>query len=220
MKLFLDSAKIDEIRRARDLWDIDGVTTNPRHILASGRPFLKVIQEIAREFQGTDKAISVEVNPHHSNAAAIVNEAVQLAAISCNFAIKIPATEVGFQALRLLREKGIPVNLTLVFTAAQALQAGRLGATFVSPFMGWKEAGGEESTRFIQEILTIYRNYRFKSELLVASIRNGRQIVEAAMAGAHIATAGFDVLKEAFDHPYTVLGLKRFGEAWDQTPYE
>jgi len=220
MKVFLDSAKIDEIRQARKRWDIDGVTTNPRHIRSSGRPFLKVIQEIGQEFAGTDKPISVEVNPHHSTPQAMIDEAQRLCALSKNFVIKIPATAVGLQALRLLREKGIRVNLTLVFTAAQALQAARLGATFVSPFMGWREANGEESTHLIREIMTIYRNYNFQSELLVAAIRNGRQIVEAALAGAHIVTAGFDVLQEAFDHPYTDLGLKRFTEAWDQTPYE
>lgn len=220
MKFFLDSAKIDEIRSARELWDIDGVTTNPRHILSSGQPFLKAIQEIAREFEGTDKPISVEVNPHHPTPQAIVEEAMKLAAFSKNFVIKIPATEIGFRALRMLREKEIRVNITLVFTAAQALQAARMDADYVSPFMDWKEANREEAAPLIHDIMAIYRHYNFKSELLVAAIRNGRQIVDAAIAGAHIVTAGFEVYKEAFDHPYTSLGLKRFIEAWDQTPYE
>lgn len=220
MKFFLDSAKIDEIRYARDMWDIDGVTSNPRHVLNSGRPFLKVISEIAELFAGTDKPVSVEVNPHHTEADAMVAEALRLSAMSRNFVIKLPAIEAGYKALWTLAGKGVPVNLTLVFSATQALQAARLGARFVSPFVGWKEANGEEISQLVQEISQIYRNYDYKTEIIVAAVRNGRHIAEAAMAGAHIATAGFDVFKDAFDHPYTHMGLKRFSDAWDKTPYE
>ena len=220
MKFFLDSAKTDEIRYAREMWNIDGVTSNPRHVRSSGKPFLQVIQEIAREFQDTDKTISVEVNPHHTTADAMVEEAARLAALSPNFVIKVPATEAGFKALWMLREKNIRVNLTLVFSAAQALQAARLGATYLSPFIGWKEANGEEVSEMIAEIVDIYRNYDFKTEVLVAAVRNARQIVEAAVAGADIVTAGFDVYKDAFDHPYTAKGLRIFAESWDATPYQ
>ena len=220
MKFFLDIAKVDEIRYAREMWNIDGVTSNPRHVRSSGKPFLQVIQEIAREFQDTDKTISVEVNPHHTTADAMVEEAVRLAALSPNFVIKVPATEAGFKALWILREKNIRVNLTLVFSAAQALQAARLGATYVSPFIGWKEANGEEVSEMIAEIVDIYHNYDFKTEVLVAAVRNARQIVEAAVAGADIVTAGFDVYKDAFDHPYTAKGLRIFAESWDATPYQ
>ncbi len=220
MKFFLDSAKVDEIRYAREMWNIDGVTSNPRHVRSSGKPFLQVIQEIAREFQDTDKTISVEVNPHHTAADAMVEEAVRLAALSPNFVIKVPATEAGFKALWMLRERNIRINLTLVFSAAQALQAARLGATYVSPFIGWKEVNGEEVSEMIAEIVDIYRNYDFKTEVLVAAVRNARQIVEAAVVGADIVTAGFDVYKDAFDHPYTTKGLKIFAESWDATPYE
>ena len=220
MKFFLDSAKVDEIRYARDMWNIDGVTSNPRHVRNSGKPFLAVIRDIAREFEGTGKPISVEVNPHHQSAEGMVEEAVKLASMSPNFVIKIPATEPGFRALWTLSERGIRVNLTLVFSSFQALQAARLGATFVSPFVGWKEANGEEISQMVQEIVTIYRNYHFKTEVLVAAVRNARQIVEAAVAGADIVTAAFDVFKEAFDNPYTGMGLKRFSDSWDATPYE
>lgn len=220
MKFFLDSAKMDEIRYAREMWNIDGVTSNPRHVRNSGKPFLQVIQEVACEFQGTDKTISVEVNPHHTAAGAMVEEAVRLAALSPNFVIKVPATEAGFKALWMLHEKNIRVNLTLVFSATQALQAARLGATYVSPFIGWKEANGEEVSEMIAEIVDIYRNYDFKTEVLVAAVRNARQIVEAAIAGADIVTAGFDVYKDAFDHPYTAKGLRIFAESWDATPYQ
>jgi transaldolase len=220
MKFFLDSAKVDEIRYARDMWNIDGVTSNPRHVRNSGKPFLAAIRDIAREFEGTGKPISVEVNPHHQSAERMVEEAVKLASMSPNFVIKIPATEPGFRALWTLSERGIRVNLTLVFSSFQALQAARLGATFVSPFVGWKEANGEEISQMVQEIVTIYRNYHFKTEVLVAAVRNARQIVEAAVAGADIVTAAFDVFKEAFDNPYTGMGLKRFSDSWDATPYE
>jgi transaldolase len=220
MKFFLDSAKVDEIRYARDMWNIDGVTSNPRHVRNSGKPFLAAIRDIAREFEGTGKPISVEVNPHHQSAEGMVEEAVKLASMSPNFVIKIPATEPGFRALWTLSERGIRVNLTLVFSSFQALQAARLGATFVSPFVGWKEANGEEISQMVQEIVTIYRNYHFKTEVLVAAVRNARQIVEAAVAGADIVTAAFDVFKEAFDNPYTGMGLKRFSDSWDATPYE
>lgn len=220
MKFFLDSAKADEIRYARDMWNIDGVTSNPRHIRNSGKPFLTAIRDMAALFEGMDKPISVEVNPHHTAAEAMVEEAVKLAAMSPSFVIKIPATEAGFKALWTLKDRNIRVNLTLVFSAAQALQAARLGATFVSPFVGWKEANGEEISQLVNEIVRIYRNYDFKTEVLVAAVRNARQIVEAAVAGAHIVTAGFDVYKDAFDHPYTAKGLKIFTDNWDATPYE
>jgi len=220
MKFFLDSAKIDEVRYAHQNWNIDGVTSNPRHVRNSGKPFLTVIQELAKEFEGTDKHISVEVNPHHTVAEAMVGEGVKLAAMSKNFAIKIPATEAGFKACWQLSEKGIRVNLTLVFSPAQALQAARMGAAFVSPFIGWKEANGEEVSQFVEEVVTIYDNYGYETEIIVAAVRNARQIAEAAIAGADIVTAGFDVYKDAFDHPYTAKGLKIFSDNWDATPYE
>lgn len=220
MKFFLDSANVEEIRYARDMWKIDGVTSNPRHVQNSGKPFLTVIRELAGLFEGTDKPISVEVNPHHQKADLMVEEAVKLAAMSGNFVIKIPATEAGFRALWTLSEEGIRVNLTLAFSPVQALQAARLGAAYVSPFVGWKESKGEETSHMIEEIVAIYRNYDFKTEIIVAAVRNARQIVEAAVAGADVVTAGFDVYKEAFDNPYTGLGLKRFSDSWDVTLYE
>jgi len=202
------------------MWNIDGVTSNPRHVRNSGRPFLVAIREIAQLFEGTDRPISVEVNPHHTVADAMVEEGLKLAAMSPNFVIKLPATEAGFKALWTLKDKDIRVNLTLVFSAAQALQAARLGATFVSPFIGWKESNGEEVSHMVGEIVRIYRNYNFKTEVLVAAVRNARQIVESAVAGADIVTAGFDVYKDAFDHPYTAKGLGLFADNWDATPYE
>lgn len=221
MKYFLDSAKIDEIRYAREMWAIDGITSNPRHIRTSGKPFMTAVKDLAAEVAGSDLPVSVEVNPHHDKADAMVEEGLRIFRMCpANFVIKLPATEAGFRALQILAAKDVPVNLTLVFSAAQALQAGRLGARFVSPFVGWKEANGEEVEHLVEDIVEIFDNYDFKTEVLVSAVRNARQIVEAAATGADIVTAGFDVFKDSFDHPYTHVGLKRFQEAWDATPYQ
>lgn len=220
MKFFLDSALVDEIEYALDMWDIDGVTTNPRHVNVSGKPFLTVINEIARIFAGTDKAVSVEVNPHHDNWQDMVAEAEKLAAISPNFVIKLPAIEAGFKGISVLLEKGIRVNLTLVFSTVQALQAMRMGAYFVSPFIGWKESNAEETLGFVSECVAVRDNFGFDSEIIVSAVRNGRQIAEAAVVGADIVTAGFAVYKDAFDHPFTHVGLGKFQSFWDKTDYE
>ncbi len=220
MKFFLDSAHLHEIDYALEMWDIDGVTTNPRHVQASGKPFLTVIQEIGKLFAGSDKTISVEVNPHHTDHNLMLAEGEKLAALSPNFVIKLPATEAGFKAITLLKERGIRSNLTLVFSAAQALQAMRMGAFFVSPFIGWKEANAEETFSLTQEIVAIRDNFGYSTGIIVAAVRNGRQIVDAAAIGADIVTAGFAVYKDAFDHPYTHMGLERFQSYWDQTPYD
>jgi transaldolase len=220
VKFFLDSAHVHEIRHALEAWNIDGVTTNPRHIQATGKPFLAVVGEIADIFDGTDKPVSVEVNPHHEEWELMVEEGKRLAAISPNFVIKLPATEAGFQAIPVLADEDIPVNLTLVFSAAQALQAFRMGASFVSPFIGWKETNAEEVWSFVADITAIRDNYGFDGEIIVSAVRNGRQIADAAVVGADITTAGFGVYRDAFDHPYTHVGLGKFRGFWDETPYE
>jgi transaldolase len=223
MKFFLDSAIADEVRNALEMWDIDGVTTNPRHVQVSGKSFLSAIQEIGElvaEF-GADKTVSVQTNPHnHGDYKAIVDEAKKLAKLSPNFIIKMPSTENGFRACKILCEEGIRSNLTLCFSAMQALQAMRMGAFYVSPFIGWKETNAEDTRQFIEDIVTIRDNYGFNTETLVAAVRNGRQIVDAAVVGADIVTAGHEVYKEAFEHPYTDVGLGKFQSFWDQTPYE
>ena len=220
MKFFLDSAHVNEIELALDLWRIDGVTTNPRHIQASGKPFLRVIREIAALVAGTEKTVSVEVNPHLTDYRKMVSEAERLAALSPNFVIKLPATAPGFRAIPELAEKRVRVNLTLVFSVTQALQAMRMGAYYVSPFIGWKEASGEETRSMIEEIVRVKRNYGYATGVLVAAVRNGRQIAEAAVAGADIVTAGFEVFSKAFAHPFTDQGLHLFQKFWDKTPPE
>ena len=220
MKFFLDSAKTDEISYALEMWNIDGVTTNPRHVQVSGKPFMSAIRDIAAIFEGTDKPVSVEVNPHFDDWKDMVTEAIKLAKISPNFVIKIPATEPGFKALYELGKEGIRVNLTLVFSPSQALQAMRLGAHFVSPFVGWKESSGEEIIQMVDEIAAIRDNFGFTSEIILSATRNARQMIDAAVAGVDITTAAFDVYRDAFDHPFTHVGLGKFCDFWDQTAYE
>ena len=217
MKYFLDSAKIDEIKYAVKNWKIDGVTSNPKHVKNSGKPFYTVIKEFAEEFKGVNFPISVEIDPHLDNPIEMVSQAKQLASISPNFVIKIPCNESGLIAAKELIENGVKVNITLVFTASQALQVGRIGATYCSPFIGWQESSGVDCNQLIADITIMYNNYAFGTEIIVAAVRNGRQIVDAAVLGAHIITAGFEVFKNSFEHPFTEKGLKIFQESWDGT---
>ncbi|MED4074129.1 transaldolase family protein [Priestia endophytica] len=221
MKYFLDSAILGEICYAYENWAIDGVTTNPRHIMNSGKPFLTVLDEFASEFKGVENfPISVEINPHLDNAKEMVEEGTKIAKLSSNFVIKIPCTEPGLIAAKEFEKQGIPTNVTLVFSPSQALQPARIGAKFVSPFVGWKENSGDDTTQYIQDIVNIYKNYNYKTEIIVAALRNGKQIVDAAKAGAHIVTCGFDVYKESFQHAFTDYGLNKFRNAWDNTVTE
>ncbi len=220
MKLFLDSAKVDEIRYALDMWDISGITSNPRHIEASGKPFLKAIAEIGELIKGSDVTLSVEVNPHFDQWEDMVKQARYLSSLHPNFVIKLPATEPGFKATKVLQKEGVRCNVTLIFSAMQAMQAMRMGAHFISPFIGWKESNAEEIRGFIQEISIIRDTFEYSSEIIVAAVRNARQMVESATVGADIVTAGFQVYKAAFEHPYTNMGLQKFIGFWDKTLFE
>jgi len=220
MKFFLDSAKVDEIEYALDAFNIDGVTTNPRHVQVSGKPFLTAVKEIAKLVEGTDKTVSVEVNPHFMTYEEMMPEAEKLAAISPNFVIKIQCVEPAFKVIEALAKKDIRVNCTLIFSAMQALQAMRSGAFYVSPFIGWKETNGEETGSFIDDVVTIRDNYMFDTEIIVAAVRNARQIIDAAVMGADIVTSGLQVYKDGFHHPYTTEGIGKFISFWDQTQYE
>ncbi len=228
MKYFLDSAKLEEIDYAYKSFGIDGVTTNPRHIMLSGKSFRKAIGDIADWIQkeglvGVERfPVSVEINPHLETSEEMVEMAREIAAISPNFVIKIPSTEAGIIAARLLEQERIRTNLTLVFSPAQAILPAKNGSLFVSPFLGWKEANGEDCKKYIQDIVTIYKNYGFygKTQIICAAIRSPKQIVDCAVAGADIVTTGLDVYKESIKHAYTRQGLETFTEAWDHTKAE
>ena len=223
MKYFLDSAKLDEIDYAYKAYKIDGVTTNPRHIQASGKPFLVAITDIANwikenKLEGLDVfPVSVEINPHLAKKEEMVEEAKKIAKISANFVIKIPCTTEGLQAAKALEEEGIRTNVTLVFSPSQAIQAGRIDAKFVSPFIGWKENSGEDCFDYMANIAQIYNNYGYSTEIIAAAVRNGKQIAEMATLGIDIVTAGLAVYEESFKHPFTTFGLGQFTDAWDHT---
>lgn len=228
MKYFLDSAKMDEIKYAYETFGIDGVTTNPKHIMLSGKPFIKAISDIAEwikeeGLEGYEKfPVSVEINPHLDKADDMVEEAKKIAAISSNFVIKIPATEQGVIAARRLEKLGIRTNVTLIFSAAQALLPAKNGSKFVSPFIGWKEANGEDCKEYIRNIVEMYKNYGFyqKTEIICAAIRTPKQMVDCAVAGADIVTAGLEVYKDSMKHAYTNQGIGIFQDAWDNTASE
>lgn len=228
MKYFLDSAKLDEIKEAYATFGIDGVTTNPRHIMASGKPFMTAIRDIAdwikaEGLEGVDRfPVSVEINPHIDDADTMVAEARKIAAVSGNFVIKIPATEAGVSAARRLEKEGVRTNMTLIFSPAQAILPAKNGSKFVSPFIGWKEANGEDCRQYIRDIVTIYQNYGWygKTEIICAAVRTPKQIVDCAVAGADIVTAGLDVYRDSMRHAYTTQGIGTFTDAWDHTVKE
>jgi len=225
MKYFLDSAKLDEIKEAYNTFGIDGVTTNPRHIMLSGKPFLTAITDIAdwikeEGLEGIDKfPVSVEINPHLDNAEDMIAMAREVAAISPNFAIKIPSTDAGITAARRLEKEGIRTNVTLLFSPAQAILPAKNGSLFASPFIGWKEQNGEDCRQYIQDIVDIYKNYGFygKTQIICAAIRTPKQFRDCAVAGADIVTCGLDVYKDSIHHAYTTQGIGIFCDAWDHT---
>ena len=223
MKYFLDSAKLDEIDLAYKNYKIDGVTTNPKHIMNSGKPFLTAITDIANwikdnHLEGKEVfPVSVEINPHLDKAEDMISEARKISSICPNFVIKIPCTVEGVKAAYLLEKEGIRTNVTLVFSPSQAIQAGRIGAMFVSPFVGWKENSGEDTIPYMSTLVNIYKEKGYKTEIIVAAVRNGKQIADAAEMGADIVTAGLAVYEESFKHPFTTYGLGVFCDAWDHT---
>lgn len=228
MKYFLDSAKMDEIKYAYETFGIDGITTNPRHIMLSGKPFMTAITDIANwikeeGLEGYEKfPVSVEINPHLDDADEMVAEAQKISAICKNFVIKIPATEAGVTAARRLEKMEIRTNVTLIFSPAQAMLPAKNGSLFVSPFIGWKEANGEDCKEYIKNIVDIYKNYGFygKTEIICAAIRTPKQIVDCAVAGADIVTTGLAVYQDAMKHAYTTQGIGTFINAWDNTVTE
>jgi transaldolase len=211
MKLFIDTANVSEIREMA--WLVDGVTTNPTLVAREKRSFGDVIAEICGIVDGP---ISAEVTA--LDADGMVSEARQLASIHENVVIKIPMTEPGMQAVVRLTEEGIRTNVTLVFSANQALLAAKCGATFVSPFVGRIDDVGGDGMGLIGEILEVYANYAFLTEVLAASIRHPHHVFEAATLGADIATVPYAVLKKLFDHPLTDIGIERFLKDWEGVP--
>ncbi len=211
MKFFIDSANVQAIREAYERGMCDGVTTNPTLVAKEGRDFKQIVQEIASFVEGP---ISLEVLSE--DADGMVKEARHLNSWIENAAIKIPMTWEGLKAVRILKREGIKTNVTLCFSANQALLAAKAGATFVSPFVGRLDDVGETGMQLVSDILQIYRNYDFETEVIVASIRHPIHVYEAAMVGAHIATIPPDVFSKLISHPLTDVGIERFKRDWEK----
>ncbi len=212
MKFFIDTANIDEIKDAHSMGMVDGVTTNPTLIAREGRDLKAVIAEICEIVDGP---ISAEVIGLETDG--MVAEARELAKIHANVVVKIPMTTDGLKAVRILSAEGIKTNVTLVFSALQALMAAKAGATFVSPFVGRLDDLAQEGMLLIEQIAEIYSNYAYDTEIIVASIRNPVHVLDAAVIGADIATIPYGVLKKLAAHPLTDKGLQSFLDDWKKS---
>ena len=213
MKLFIDTANISHIREANDLGIIDGVTTNPTLIAKEGRDFIAVVKEICAIVDGPISAEVVSLK-----ADAMVPEARELAKIHKNIVIKIPVTPEGLKATKILSKEGIRTNLTLCFSASQALLVAKAGATYVSPFIGRLDDISQVGMDLVRDIRTIYTNYGFKTQIIVASVRHPVHVLEAAKLGADIATVPYAVLMALVKHPLTDIGIERFLKDWQSVP--
>ena len=213
MKFFIDTANIDEIREGISLGMVDGVTTNPSLIAKEKRNFEDVVRDILGIVKGP---VSLEVVS--LDAAGMVNEGKKLAGLGDQVVIKVPMTTEGLKATRMFSEMGIRVNQTLVFSPVQALMAAKAGAAYVSPFVGRLDDVAHDGMGLVEEILTIYENYSIETEVIVASVRHPRHVVEAALMGAHIATIPFAVIAQLAKHPLTDAGIEKFLADWKKIP--
>ncbi len=213
MKLFIDTANINEIKEASSLGIVDGVTTNPTLIAREGRDFLGVVKEICAIVDGPISAEAVS-----KDAGDIIKEAAQLARLHKNIVVKIPLNPEGLKATKILSKDNIKTNLTLCFSATQALLAAKAGATYVSPFIGRLDDISQIGMDLIRDIKTIFKNYSFKTQIIVASVRNPVHVLEAAKAGADIATVPYNVLMALVKHPLTDIGIERFMKDWQNVP--
>ncbi len=209
MKFFIDTANVKEIREAASLGVVDGVTTNPSLVAKEGRDFKQVIAEICSIVDGPISAEAVSLK-----ADEMVTEGEGLAKLHKNIVVKLPMTKDGLKATKLLAAKGIKVNMTLVFSPSQALLAAKVGAAFVSPFVGRLDDISHYGMDLVRQIVTIYDNYGFDTEVIVASVRNPLHVVDAALAGAHIATIPFGVIDQLVKHPLTDIGIEKFLADW------
>ena len=211
MKFFLDTANVEDIRKANAMGVICGVTTNPSLIAKEGRDFKQVVAEIASIVDGP---ISGEVKATTTDAEGMIREGREIAAIHKNMVVKIPMTVEGLKACHALAAEGIQVNMTLIFTANQALLAARSGAAFVSPFVGRLDDISVRGTDLIAEVAEIFQRHGIKTEIIAASIRTPKDVVECAKAGSDIATIPYAVLKKMFKHPLTDKGIQQFKDDW------
>jgi transaldolase len=213
MKFFIDTADVAEIREAHALGLVDGVTTNPSLIAKSGRKFKDVIKEITAIVDGPISAEVISLE-----AEGMVKEARDLVKIHKNIVIKVPMTPEGLKAVKQLSAKGIKTNVTLIFTPMQALLAAKAGASYVSPFVGRLDDISQDGMGIIEEIRTIFDNYGYTTEIIVASVRNPIHVLDSALIGADIATIPYSVMVQLSKHPLTDAGIKKFLEDWEKVP--
>lgn len=212
MKFFIDTANINQIKEAASYGLLDGVTTNPSLVAKEGKEFVKLLEEIV---QIVDGPISAEVVS--TDYEGILREAKELVKIHKNIVVKVPLIKEGIKAVKSLSDEGIKTNVTLCFSPTQALLAAKAGATYISPFVGRLDDISHDGMQLIEQIITIYRNYGYATEVLVASIRHPLHLVDAAMMGADVATMPFDVIEKLFNHPLTTIGLEKFLSDWNKS---
>jgi transaldolase len=213
MKFFIDTADVKEIREAYELGLVDGVTTNPSLIAKSGRKFEEVIKEIVSIVDGPISAEVISLD-----APGMIEEALKLAMIHKNIVVKVPMTPEGLKATKALTEKGIKTNVTLIFTPMQALLAAKAGASYVSPFVGRLDDISQDGMGIIEEIRTIFDNYGYTAEIIVASVRNPIHVLNSALIGADIATIPYSVMIQLAKHPLTDSGIEKFLKDWESVP--
>jgi len=213
MKIFVDTADINEIREAQKLGVVDGVTTNPTLISKTGRSFDEVVKGICREVSGPVSLEAISLD-----SEGMVAEAKKLSKISKNVVVKIPMISEGLKAVKILSKENIKTNVTLVFSPLQALLAAKAGASYVSPFVGRLDDIGHVGMDVVNQTLEIYGNYGFETEVIVASIRSPIHVNDAALMGAHVATIPFKVIQQLSKHPLTDIGIEKFLKDWEKVP--
>jgi transaldolase len=211
MKFFIDTANLEEIKKGLAMGMVDGVTTNPSLIARENKPFEEIVTEICKVVDGPVSAEVVSLD-----AEGMLNEARKLAKLAENIVIKIPMVVEGLKAVKQLNAEGVKTNVTLVFSAAQALLAAKAGATYVSPFVGRLDDIGNPGMDLISDIVTIYDNYGYQSEIIVASVRSPQHVLDAALIGADIATIPFKVIAQLAKHPLTDIGIEQFLADWEK----
>ncbi|MCP4348023.1 MAG: fructose-6-phosphate aldolase [Desulfobacterales bacterium] len=211
MKFFIDTANIDEIKEANSMGMVDGVTTNPSLIAKEGRDFEEIIKDICEIVNGPISAEVISLDTE-----GMLKEARHLAEIHDNIVIKVPMTIDGLKATRQLTEENIKTNVTLVFSPLQALMAAKAGATYVSPFVGRLDDISQDGLVLVEQIVDIYNNYEYYTEVIVASVRNPLHVLDSALIGAHVATIPFNVLSKLAAHPLTDKGIKAFLDDWNK----
>lgn len=213
MQIFIDSASVEEVRKASDSMLVDGVTTNPSLILKAGKEYNETLKEICSIVKGPVSAETVSLD-----AEGMIKEGIDFSKIAKNIVVKVPMTVEGMKACQRLTKKNMKVNVTLCFSANQALLAAKSGAFIVSPFVGRMDDIGEVGMNLIKDIKQIYTNYKFTTQILVASVRNPIHVLEAAKIGADIATMPYSVFEQLFKHTLTDVGIKKFLEDWEKVP--